>query len=159
MLVKCKCHGEKKDRDSLFKIVINGKNEYYCSEVEYLNIQIEKESRIEILNSVNEIFGYIITNTIWFKELSMLEKTFTYTKISSYINNNRNKLTQYMNKQFNNEYSKIKYFTTILRNNLADYIIPTITKENIISVEEIISVNYKAKSKKKSLSEFINEME
>lgn len=158
MFVKCKCHGEKKDKDTLFKISINGKNEYYCNEKEYLKIKENKDCRTNIINFVNELFGYIITNTIWFKELSELEKSHTYTKIFSYLIENKSQLEQYMNKQFSSEFGKIKYFTTILRNNLSDYKIIEKKKEFALT-DDIIDVCYKSKNKKKCLSDYINEME
>jgi len=43
MLVICKCHGIKKERNTLYKVIVNGKNNYYCSEQDYIKMQEEKE--------------------------------------------------------------------------------------------------------------------
>jgi hypothetical protein len=158
LLVKCKCHGYKIERDTAYKININGKNEYYCNEKEYLKIIEEKRSRVESLNLINEIFGYIVTNTILFKELTDISNIYTYKKIYYYIKENKYNLEKFMNKDFNNEYGKIKYFTTILKNNLHD--IKIIEKEIIKQIDaEIIENIYKPKQRKKSLEEYLAEME
>ena len=71
---------------------------------------------------------------------------------------NINFLEKVMSKDFSNEYGKIRYFITILNNNLQDYKLKepeTIRQSN----SEIIEVNYKPKERKKNLSEYIEELE
>ena len=158
MLVKCKCHSEKIDRGTAFKVIINNKNEYYCTEEDYLRIQNDKETRKNLLDKINNIFGYVITNTILYKELSEITKVHSYSKINSYVNENSQMLEKYMGKSFNNEYGKIKYFTTIIKNNIKDYIMttPTSIKQ---SDAEVVGVMYKAKSRKKSMDAYLDELE
>lgn len=159
MLVNCKCHiGNKIDRDIAYKVVVNNKNEYYCSENEYLKIIEEKESRKNLLEKINNVFGYVITNTVLSKELSEISKVYSYAKINLYVTENMNQLQKFMSKSFYNEYGKIKYFTTILKNNLKDYIvsIPVAIKQ---SDAEVIGVKYKPKSRKKSMDEYMDEVE
>lgn len=159
MLVKCKCHTNKKiDRDKAFKVVVNNKNEYYCTEQDYLKIKEDKEIRKLLIDKINEVFGYVITNTILFKELSEIAKIYPHAKINSYINDNLQLLQKYMSKSFNNEYGKIKYFTTILKNNLKDYIvsIPVVIKQ---SDAEIVEVKFKPKNRKKSMDDYLDELE
>jgi hypothetical protein len=157
LLVKCKCHGYKIERDTAYKIKINNKNEYYCNEKEYQKITEEKKYRLELLNLVNEIFGYVVTNTILFKELTEISNVHTYKKTYCYLNENKSNIEKFMSKDFNSEYGKIKYFTTILRNNLHDFKIveETIKQVNVEIVENI----YKPKQRKKSLEEYLAEME
>lgn len=158
MLVKCKCHSEKIDRDTAFKVIINNKNEYYCTEKDYLKIKQEKENRKNLFDNINNLFGYIVTNTILYKEISELSKIYPYAKINSYINDNSQMLEKYMSKSFNNEYGKIKYFTTIIKNNIKDYVVskPKNIKQ---SNTEIVSVIYTPKTRKKSMDEYLKELE
>lgn len=159
MLVNCKCHTRNKiDRDSAFKVVVNSKNEYYCSESDYIKIKKDKENRKNVLDKINSIFGYVITNTVLHKEISELSKIYSYLKIYSYINENSQMLENYMAKSFNNEYGKIKYFTTIIKNNIKDY---TVSKQesNKQSDAEIVSVKYTPKTRKKSMDEYLSELE
>ena len=43
MLVKCRLCGTKVDRNEAFKVVVGGKNTYYCNEAEYQKVLHEKE--------------------------------------------------------------------------------------------------------------------
>lgn len=159
MLVYCKCHiGHKIDRDTAFKVIVNNKNEYYCTEKDYLKIKEDKDTRKYLILKINDVFGYIITNTALSKELSELSKVYSYTKINSYVTDNMNELQKFMSKSFNNEYGKIRYFSTILKNNLKDYIVstPVAVKQ---SDAEIIGVRYKSKTRKKSMDEYMDEVE
>ena len=159
MLVNCKCHiGNKIDRDIAYKVVVNNKNEYYCTEKDYLKIINDKENRKILLEKINDVFGYIITNTILHKELSEISNIHTYNKISSYIQDNKSQLEKFMKKDFDTEYGKIRYFSTILKNNLVDYKIPKKEKDKEINVE-IISVKYTSKNRKKNLNEYLDEFE
>ena len=159
MLVKCKCHSVKIDRDIAFKVVVNSKNEYYCSELEYLELKEKKEIRKILLEKINEVFGYIITNTILNKELSELSKVYSFKKINSYVSENMIELQKFMSRSFTSEYGKIKYFTTILKNNLKDYIVANseIIKES--TEQEVIITKYKPRNRKKSLDEYISDLE
>ena len=159
MLVKCKCHIDNKvDRDTAFKIKVNGLNEYYCSEQDYLIIKEAKESRKILLDKINDVFGYSVTNTILYKEIKELLISNSYTKLNSYINDNFQMLQKYMSKPFNNEYGKIKYFTTIIRNNIRDYIMskPETARQ---SDAEIIGVRYTPKNRKKNMNQYLDELE
>jgi len=159
MLVHCKCHvGKKIDRDTAFKVIVNNKNEYYCTEKEYLKIIEGKESRKFLILKINDVFGYVITNTALSKELSEISKVYPYTKISSYVTDNMNELQKFMSKSFNNEYGKIRYFSTILKNNLKDYIVSTPIAVRQTDAE-VVPVRYKSKTRKKSMDEYMDEVE
>jgi hypothetical protein len=158
MLVKCKCHGIKIERDTAFKVTVNNKNEYYCSESDYKKIKEDKENRLLVLKSIDNIFGYTITNTILQKELSELSHIYSYKKIFIYIQDKLPDLNRYMSKDFSSEYGKIKYFTTILRNNLKDYKVKEPEHIKQISTE-IVEVKYKPQQRKKCLNDYLTEME
>jgi len=158
MLIICKCHGIKKERNTLYKVIVNGKNNYYCSEQDYIKMQEEKESKIIVFNMINDIFGYKVINTAIFKELSEISNIHTYNKISSYIQDNKSQLEIFMRKDFDTEYGKIRYFSTILKNNLVDYKIPKKDKDKEINVE-IVNVKYTSRNRKKNLNEYLDEFE
>lgn len=159
ILVKCKCHDNNKiERDTAFKVIINGKNEYYCTEKDYLLIKEEKENRINCIENINKIFGYVITNTALFKELKLIAEIHTYKKINLYLMDNISFLEKVMSKEFSREYGKIRYFMTILNNNLQDYKLKQPEPIKQLDIE-MIEVNYKSKERKKNLSEYIEELE
>ena len=159
MLVNCKCHiGNKIDRDIAYKVIVNNKNEYYCTEKDYLKIINDKENRKILLEKINDVFGYIITNTILHKELSEISKVYDYEKINLYVVENMNALQKFMSKSFSSEYGKIKYFTTILKNNMKDYIV-SIPVTNKQSDAEVVGVKYKPKNRKKSIEDYLDEVE
>lgn len=121
MLVSCKGCKKKIDRDSAFKVTVNNKNNYYCNEDEYNEIQIEKESRLKVINYTFEIIGKT-TNTVLMKELNEIGKIHTYRKTLRYLEKNLIDLNILMDRNFNSEYGKIKYFTTILKNQIGDFV-------------------------------------
>jgi hypothetical protein len=155
ILVKCKCHSVKIDRDIAFKVITNGKNNYYCSEQDYLYMKREKESREDSIIAIKLIIGET-TNTALFKELKIVGDIHGYYKILAYLKENNDMLKKIMNKSFGNEFGKIKYFFTIVKNNIGDFKEQLKTTE-IKEITENYSVNYKQKKKKKSLNEYLNE--
>ena len=157
MLVKCKSCGEKVDRDKAYKIVVNGKNNYYCSEDEYSKLKENQLIKNNTYSVIYEIFGRRVTNTILFKEIGELDKIYTYKTILSYLNDNKTYLESVMSKDFSSEYAKIRYFTAILKNNLSDYKEEKKIPDKQISID-IPKDNYKPRNRKKSLVEFEEEI-
>ena len=60
MLVKCRLCGTKVDRNEAFKVVVGGKNTYYCNEAEYQKVLHEREVKNNTYECINQIFGYKI---------------------------------------------------------------------------------------------------
>lgn len=156
MLVSCRACKKKNDRDISYKVIVNGKNHYYCNEKEYLNEIAERKAKLEVFEICTEILGST-TNTILFKEIAGISSVHTYVKILGYLTDNIEKINGFMAKSFNSEYGKIKYFTTILKNNIGDYVVETKIERFIEA--ETTEVNYKRKNRKKSLSQYIDEYE
>lgn len=156
MLVGCKACKKKNDRDASYKAIVNGKNHYYCNEKEYLNEIAERKAKLEVFGICTEVLGST-TNTILFKEITGIANVHTYTKIIGYLTDNLQGIKGFMSKSFNSEYGKIKYFTTIIKNGIGDYVIET-KIERFIEVETT-EVNYKKRDRKKSLSQYIDEYE
>ena len=157
ILVKCRICGNKVERNDAYKVVVNGKNEYYCNEKEYEQKKkqtIDKENTIKI---INEIFGYEITNSVFFKELKALSENNSYEKIYSFIYDNKQMLDRALSKDFTSEYGKIKYFSAIIKNNIVDYVI---YDESYITNNkyEILDIKYKAKKKRRAMVDIEGEL-
>ena len=120
MLVKCRICGNKIERNDAYKVVVNDKNEYYCNEKEYKQKQKQIADKENTIKIINEIFGYEITNSAFFKELKALSENNSYEKIYSFIYDNRQMLDRSMSRDFTSEYGKIRYFSTIIKNNIVD---------------------------------------
>lgn len=121
MLVKCKICGNKVDRLQAYKVVVNGRNNYYCNETEYKQWIYEKEIKDNTYLLIYDIFGRKVTNTILFKEVNDLANIYTYKKIFAYLKENEQYLNHVMQKSFTNEYAQIRYFSAILKNSMNDF--------------------------------------
>lgn len=157
-MVKCRVCGEKVDRLLAYKVVIDGKNHYYCTEKEYRDLLAQKEVKDNTYNLINEIFGRKVTNTALFKEINVLLETHTYEEIQSYLQDNEDYLCRVMSKDFQSEYAKIRYFSTILKNNMADFqqkVEVKIVRDVKIDVSES---KFKRKNKRKPLVEYEEEV-
>lgn len=156
MLVKCRGCGNKVERNEAFKIVVKDKNHYYCNAVEFEQINIEKESRLKVIDLVFEIIGET-TNTSVFKELTDISKIHGYKKMLSYMESNMD----YINKAMltcagSKEYGRIRYLMAIIKNELGDYV-ETIDKEDeVVEVDFVENVVY-TPTKKKSFTDYLDE--
>lgn len=158
MLVKCKICGNKIDRKCAFKVIVNEKNNYYCTEEEYNEWKSNKDIKDSIYEVIFNIFGHKTINTILYKEINEIGNLYGYKNILNYINDNKNYLYSVMQKEFKSEYAKIRYFSAILKNNISDYT-KKLPPEVIKKVEaDIPKDNFKPRKRKKCISEFENEM-
>lgn len=158
MLVKCKaCIDKKIERSTAYKVVIKGKNEYYCSEKEYKQKLKQTADRENTINIINEIFGHEITHSALNKELKEISEIHSFEKIYSYIHDNKQMLERSLSKDFNSEYGKIRYLSTIIKNNIVDYVIddePYITENEY----EVLDIKYKPKKKRRAMCDIEKEL-
>lgn len=152
MLVKCRQCGTKIDRKTAFKVVVGGKNAYYCNEAEYQKTLHEKEIKTNTYDCINQIFGYKVLNSALFKEINLLLQVYSYEHILAYLMENKNYITKVLEKDFVSEYAKIRYFSAIIKNNIADFKMKEPEKPREIDVDMPIR-NYKRKNKRRSLEE------
>lgn len=157
--VKCKICGELNEKDDAYKVVVGRVNTYYCSEEEYLESQKEKQLKKEIKNNVYKIIEDIIgktINTVLHKEVNIWLTVSDYNTIFEYLKENKTFIEKQMGyKNFDNstEYTKIRYFSAIVKNNLSDF--KPKKAEVIKNVEtEIYENNFKQKVKRKCLSDY-----
>lgn len=158
MLVKCKCCGEKIDRDMAYKVSKGKTNEYYCTQSEYIRMITEKaqvkQMKYDILDMINEIFGREITNTALRGELTEIKKSHSLIKMYNYLLENKSDISRIISaKHFETDYSAIRYFSAILKNNLGNYELP---KEPIVPKEiEFYEIKQKTRKKRKCLSDYM----
>lgn len=158
MQVKCRVCKTKIERTDAYKVVIDGKNHYYCTEKEYKDLLVQKEVKDNTYNLINHIFEKKVTNTVLFKEINTLLETHTYEEILSYLQDNEDYLCRVMSKDFQSEYAKIRYFSAILKNNMADFqqkVEAKIVRDVKIDVSES---KFKRKNKRKPLVEYEEEV-
>lgn len=156
MLVKCKCHGIKIDRSTAYKVVINGKNNYYCSEQDYKRCNAKQEIEDKTYTKIFDIFEYQPEKKTLKKEISSLANTYSYSKLFSYLSQNEEYLNKVMHKEFDNEFGKIRYFSAILKNQLPSF--KEIQQIDKTINYELSEMKYNPRPRKKSLKEFENEV-
>ena len=155
--VKCRKCGSQIDQKTAFKVVVGKVNTYYCNEEEYDLVLAERKVKDDTYECINKIFGCIITNTAIYKEINALVKVYGYELILSYLQENFDYLHNLMSRDFEKEYGRIRYFSVVLSNNLADY-----KKAQEVNVEEsairevvvdMPEIHYKRKNKRRALDE------
>ena len=153
MLVKCCICGNKIDRKDAYRLTKNNVNHYYCSSKEYDEFEEYKETKAKVLSNIELIFGYKITNSALYKELSEFTKQYSYRDILYYLNDNQYYLKKVMTeKTFTSEYASIRYFMAILRNNIPKYAhVSPVSKE--VSVE-IPNMKFARKNKRIPLVQY-----
>lgn len=155
MLVKCKICKNKVERNDAYKVVVKDKNHYYCNVDEYVKWNEENESRRKVIDFAFEVIGET-TNTSLMKDLSQIAKVHTYIKMINYMESNVEEIVNAMNKHFETEYGKIRYFTAIIKNSIGDFKMKKEETEEIYNLDVIEEVKY-TPTKKKSFSDFIDE--
>lgn len=159
MLVKCRCCAKKIDRNSAYKVVVGGKNAYYCNEKEYKSMIEARKAKDDTYEMINQIFGYKVIHTSLFKEINAIAKTCEYSVISSYLKCNEREISFAINKDFQSEYAKIRYFAAILKNNLRDYHMPEKIEPREVNIENEPTVqHFHRKKKRRNLAELESEV-
>lgn len=153
MLVKCRNCSQRVDKDTAYKVVVGAANHYYCSKKEYDEIISAKQDKENTYNNIYNAFGYKVTNTSLFKEINELLKTYTYKQILAYLQANMDYLKNVMSKEFATEYARIRYFSAILKNSLADF------KEKKEEIQKQLVIDmpankFKSKNRRKSIAEY-----
>lgn len=172
--VKCRLCKKMIDRIDAFKSPTNV-GFYYCNEEEYNIDTKEKEKknaarerakeRIHKIDPVYEaaveILGYRTQHSIFFNEMKLWRGICNDDIILAYLAENKNFLLNAMQKDFNNEYGKIKYFSAILKNSLGNYKINYKPVQKPVKVE-VDDTMYEPvvsrKRKRRSLSELEDEV-
>ena len=126
-MAKCKCRicGTPHNTEDAYKIVVNNKNQYYCSQAEFEeDLERKKkaqEDKDKVYNLICDMFGYQIQNSQFFAEWTLWNKLKSNEIIYKYLRENEDYLCRVCDKSFNSEYQKIRYFSAILKNSLRDF--------------------------------------
>lgn len=124
MLVKCKCCGNKIERESAYKVTTEKGNKYYCNESCFKKVEAaakEKADKDAIYAEIVDIFGYKIQNSALFKEWKCWNELASNEKILSYIQENKDYIKGAVGKLNSTEYARVRYVSAILKNSLVDY--------------------------------------
>ena len=146
-MARAKCQWCKKwlNTNDAFHMVVNDKNKYWCDENCYSATEEANEVQAksnaeydEIFEITKEIFGYeFSTHSLLQKELKAWEKLSTRQKIIEYLKENKNWLSTKMNKEFANDYNRVRYYSTIISSKLHDWKPKTKVVETLkVSVDE-----------------------
>lgn len=117
----CKCVHCKREltTDKAFKIVVNGKNKYYCTEEEYIQIEEEIDNKNKCLGTIIMILNIPFAQPVLLKEIKSLRDFYSYIIIEKAFKDNEQSIKWFLeNKDNGSEYGKIKYIMTIIKNNI-----------------------------------------
>ena len=128
---KCRACGTELDTETAFKLIEHDTNDkekrfYFCSRDEYLAHEEKKRKDLDNKNKFYQLFCDIlgvsgITNTALWKEKAEINKVFSDENIIGYLEENKDWITNTVNKLDGNIYGKIRYVSTILKNSLEDF--------------------------------------
>lgn len=155
MRAKCKVCGTALDTKTAYKVVVNGKNAYYCSEEEYKNDAAEKEKieadKNKVYTLICEIIGRKeILNTILWKEKAIWNKVFSDELIWQYLESNKVYLTTVISRLEDKEFNRIRYLSAILKNSLGDFkpMTQVPKREVVIVPDEHYETKFKSKKRR-----------
>ena len=130
-MARCKCGYDKNplDTKTAFKVVIKGKNTYWCSEQCYAKYLADKEKQekinaeyAEIYELTSKIFGYEFQSVgLLRKEVLAWEKVGSRAKIIAYLKENMQWLKDVMNRSFESDFNRVRYYSTIVVGKLHDW--------------------------------------
>lgn len=162
MLVKCRCHGSKIDRDTAFKVTNtdkNGKkvNSYFCSEEiyeEYCEIIREREERDKIPKIIFEIMDETVPYSLFKAQVVAMYDEFPSEDMLKYFDYRRAYLHSYINrKEFTSPRAKANYLLAILRSELKDWVD---SRPETVAIDrfEFEPIKYRPKKRKPPLEEY-----
>lgn len=153
---KCRACGTELDTATAFKLIEHDTNDkekrfYFCSKDEYLAHEEKKRKDWDNKNKFYQLFCDIlgvsgITNTALWKEKAEINKVFSDEDIIGYLEENKDWITNTVNKLDGNIYGKIRYVSTILKNSLENFKpIVKVDKNIPIMSEEHYETKFKPK--------------
>lgn len=165
-MAKCKCRicGKSHDTKDAYKVIVNDKNQYYCSQKEYEEDLAQKkkiaEDKDKVYNLICDIFGVnALLNTALWKEKAVWNKAFSDEIIAKYLAENKNYLTSVIARLDSSEYAKIRYLSTIIKNSLGDFKpkVEVVEKPKVVVEETIYEAPTHTLNKRRSLADLEDE--
>lgn len=117
----CKCTHCKKqlNTDIAYKVIVNGRNKYYCNEEEYRQIQEEIDNKNKCLETIMVMLNVPFIQPIMLKEINLLREFYSYIVIEKAFKDNEQSILWFLeNKDNGSDFGKIKYIMTIIKNNI-----------------------------------------
>jgi hypothetical protein len=154
-VAKCKCRicGTPHNTEDAYKVVVNNKNQYYCSQEEYEKDLVRKKKAAEdkdgVYRLICDIFGeQDIISTALYKEWAVWNKVADNEKIAQYLEENKEYLASVIARLFSSEYAKIRYLSTIIRDKIKGFVpkVKVVEKPKMV-VEEHYETKYKSKGR------------
>lgn len=158
---KCKICGTELDAATAYKVTDkNGKNKYFCSEVEFEAEEERKKKAAEdkdrVYRLICDIMGEreIISTALW-KEWQVWNKVADNEKIAKYLGENKDYLTSVMSKLQSSEYARIRYLSTIIRDKIKAFKpkVEVVEKPKVVVDETIYEAPTQSLNKRRSLAE------
>lgn len=143
--VKCRACGKESTNDVAFKVTVNGKNIYYCSEDEYNEKRKENDNKTKCLETITGIFGVKMLPPVMVKKVNELRQFYDYIVIEKTFKECTDKISWALEtKDFNSEFSKAKYIVSIVANNIdkvyKKYIKDLKDMERLFAKEEVVDI-------------------
>ena len=164
-MARCKCKYDKisLDTNTAFRVVIDEKNTYWCSEECYNHFREakEKQDKInaeydEIYELTKQIFGYEFTGySLLKREINTWEKVGTRAKIIAYLTENKDWLSTVMSKEFNGDYNRVRYYSVVVSSKLHDFKpkVTEVEKPKVVVEETIYEAPTQSLNKRRSLAD------
>lgn len=161
-MAKCKCRicGTSHDTKDAYKVVINNKNQYYCSQNEYETDLAKKkkvaEDKDRVYRLICDILGEKeIINTILFKEWQVWLKVADNEKIANYLDENKDYLSSVIARLSSSEFARIRYLSAIIKDKIKGFVpkIETAEKPNVVIDETIYDTPTHSLNKRRSLED------
>ena len=126
MKVTCQICKNKIERDTAYKVVVSGKNKYYCSKEEF---EAEEERKKKAAEDKDRAYTLIcriigrksIINTSLWSEWKIWSSVADDAKIGQFLAENEEYLTGVIGRLADAEFPRIRYLSTVLKNRLGDY--------------------------------------
>ena len=161
-MAKCKCRicGTSHDTKDAYKVVVNNKNQYYCSQIEYEKDLAQKKKatadKDRVYYLICDILGVKeVLNTALWKEKAVWNKAFSDEFIAKYLEENKSYLTSAITRLASSEYAKIRYLSTVLKNSLSDFKpkVAEVEKPKVVVDETIYDAPTHSLNKRRSLED------
>ena len=102
-----------------YRVTINGKSTYYCNSEEYNKLIKETIDKNKCLETIKEIMNIKMLPPIMVKKVNELRDFYDYIVIEKAFKESRESIEWSLeSKEFNNEFTKAKYITSIVANNI-----------------------------------------
>jgi hypothetical protein len=118
---KCVCKACKKEltTDKAYKVTINEKSKYYCSEDEYNDLLKEQEERNHCLEAISNHMRLKFVTPYIQKEINKLKEYYNYIVIEKCFKENEKVINWFLdNNENSSEFGKCRYIFTIIQNNI-----------------------------------------